>query len=171
MTISSRPSAAPQNATPAPTRTAIVTSPSECEYDEKIPPQKAQWAFLHALFPGKGLAAERSAGAGQHGDAQGRREAGARAGHRLVEGRHLDLLRVVLRPRLAMARRRGQGGAHTLRLWQPRVAAAGMARGTNAGRPGGPGRRRYAAQLGQRRIHPAGAALADPGARERTAPV
>jgi len=27
--------------------------PIRMRYDEKIPPQKAQWAFLHSLFPGK----------------------------------------------------------------------------------------------------------------------
>ena len=27
--------------------------PIRMQYDEKIPPQKAQWAFLHSLFPGK----------------------------------------------------------------------------------------------------------------------
>jgi hypothetical protein len=27
-------------------------------FDEKIPPQKAQWAFLHSLFPGKVFSAE-----------------------------------------------------------------------------------------------------------------
>ena len=53
MTTSSKPSAAPPSVMPAPTRTAIATCPSGCRPDEKLPPQKAQWAFLHALFPGK----------------------------------------------------------------------------------------------------------------------
>ena len=27
--------------------------PIRMQFDEKVPPQKAQWAFLHSLFPGK----------------------------------------------------------------------------------------------------------------------
>jgi hypothetical protein len=32
--------------------------PIRMRFDERIPPQKAQWAFLHAVFPGKGFAAD-----------------------------------------------------------------------------------------------------------------
>jgi len=32
--------------------------PIRMRFDEKIPPQKAQWAFLHALFPGKVFSVE-----------------------------------------------------------------------------------------------------------------
>ena len=32
--------------------------PIRMRFDEKIPPQKAQWAFLHSLFPGKVFSAE-----------------------------------------------------------------------------------------------------------------
>ena len=32
--------------------------PIRMRFDEKIPPQKAQWAFLHSLFPGKVFAAD-----------------------------------------------------------------------------------------------------------------
>ena len=97
-------------------------------------PQRGQWGFCHARLSRPDFRPGRSARGRQHGDARGHRARRHGLWHRLGRDRHLELLRLVLRPRLALAGQRPQGGRGALRLRQPRLARARLARGAIAAR-------------------------------------
>ena len=138
-----------------------------------ILPVRGQWAFCHAVFPGKIFAAGRSAWPGQHGHARRHRVAKALVfGTGWMADGHLELLRLVLRPRLALARATGRKAAEMLYAFanhaspllawrEEQTPSARASRSDDRGR--------HAAQLGQRRVHPPRPAPARPGARRRAA--
>src|ERR1039458_3400300 len=114
---------------------------------------------------GPGVRAQPSRSAWPHGADAVVYAGGCAHRNRLAAARRpVDLQRAVRLACLPVGRPAGVGAPDVPRLPQPRLAAILLARGTAAARgDGGPLRRRYAAQLGQRRVRPVPAAHAGAG--------
>ena len=119
-------------------------------------PQKGQWAFCHAVYPGQIFAVDDPLAAGQMAMLRATKVEGHGLRHRLDEGRPLDLFCLVLWPRRALDGTWQRSGSGPLRLRQPCRPDPRLARGAEAAGQGRRGSRRHAAQLGQRRVHPPG---------------
>ncbi len=132
-------------------------------------PQRAQWAFCHAVYPGQIFAKDDPLVAGN----LAMLEATEREG--MVYGTGWDATGIwnyfaSFYGHAWLWQGNGRKGrANSLRLRQPRLADLGVARGTVVARGEIPESRRHAAQLGQRRVHPADRSPVGAGSRRRAA--
>ena len=117
-----RPSARPPRATCARTPTATRYVPIFMANAGQGTAAARPMGLLPRRLSRPDLRQGRSAGGQHHGDARSHRARRHGLRHRLGRHRHLELLRLVLRPRLALAGQRAQGRADPLRLRQPRLA-------------------------------------------------